>query len=71
MGGGDQGVRIGQAVGSHLAIFTWRSKNEKVGYGYGNEWVARFHILNIIGECEESVTLGNKYWKNRATKLIA
>jgi hypothetical protein len=37
---------------------------KKVGYGYGNEWVARFHILNIIREYEEIVTKSQSCAKN-------
>ncbi|WP_164508418.1 hypothetical protein [Lacticaseibacillus baoqingensis] len=66
-----KGVRIGQSVGSRLAIFTWRSKNEKVGYGYGNEWVARFHAFNIIREYEEIVTKSKSCAKNCHSLIIA
>ncbi len=48
--GATKGVRIDQPLGGRLAIFTWRSKNEKVGYGYGNEWVARFYVSYTKGE---------------------
>jgi hypothetical protein len=69
MGGGDQGVRIGQVVGGYLAIFTWRSKNEKVGYGYGNKWVTYVHTVNIAAKCEEIVTK-SKYRSKKLYRLI-
>ena len=44
------GSQFYQSEGTNWQSLFWRSRNEKVGLGFRNEWVAHFYVVNTTDE---------------------